>query len=375
MTNPFLFRMFILINVAFWGGFALPKQVPASDLQHMVASVKGSVRVKKAGRSKDVSAYIGMLIKDGDVVTLGKDSMAKVVCADRTLLNIDSSPYTVQCRANKAELKFKKSRVTRVRTGSFISDFPILISPRRTKLLSPHPKIRWTPVKSDSIYHVKVERGIQVVWEGDVSSATEITYPDNPQKARPLQPGVTYTVAITVGNRRSTEEKPGVNLGFTVLSQKEVKEVREAERKLRKLALPDEATRFLIANLYATWRLDVDNPGDAWALNAEAIQELESLPNTREPAILRMLGDLYQGLDLTFMAEDYYMKALTISEELKDKDLEGQALSQYALGKIFKVRFNKAEATRRLTLAKQLSESIGDLGFVQIIDQELAEIK
>jgi hypothetical protein len=380
MEKRFLFFISMLISIGFVdNGLTVSSQAQLSDGQHLILSVKGSVGVKKAGRSKDVSAFLGMSIKNGDVLTVGKEAIATILCADGTLLNVASSPYAVQCGANKRDNKphigiYKGSEMSEVRGGSVSDDFPIVISPRRTKLLNAHPKIRWTSVKPDSKYNVKVMRGTQIVWEQVVSNATEVAYPDTPKKVQPLQPGVTYRVIVTVGDRSSTEEKPGINLGFSVLRKREAEDVRKAEQELRDLGLSVEATRFLIANLYATWGLDPNKPrDDKWALNAEAIQELESLPNTQEPALPRILGDLYLALDLSYLAENHYTRALKLSED--QKDVEGQALSQRALGKVFKVRFNKDEAKRRLSLAKQLYESIGDLSLAQEINHELAELR
>jgi two-component system NtrC family sensor kinase len=103
---------------------------------------------------------------------------------------------------------------------------------------------------------------------------------------------------------------------------------------------PEVPTRLLIAELYANWVPDRPN---GKALIAEAIEMLEGLSDTKEPAIIRLSGDLYLTIGLNGQAEAYYMRALKLSQDAGD--LEGQALAQYALGIIFaKTKLNEGGA-------------------------------
>ena len=145
-----------------------------------------------------------------------------------------------------------------------------------------------------------------------------LSYPDS---APALQPGVNYRLIVTAGDRSSSEE-PGAGLGFSVLGAEEAKTVTEAEAKIRALGLAETPAALLIANVYATN-----------GLYAEAIEALERLPGSQEPAVLRLLGDLYVSTGLNRLAEERYLTALARSEALSD--VEGQAQAHHALGRVY----------------------------------------
>ena len=176
-----------------------------------------------------------------------------------------------------------------------------------------------------------------------MSGASELPYPES---APALQPGVTYRLVVMAGDRSSSEE-PGAGLGFSVLGAEEAKAVKDAEAKIRALGLTETGTALLIANVYATN-----------GLYAEAIEGLERLRGTQEPAVLRLLGDLYISTGLNRLAEERYAAALARSEALND--IEGQAQAQHALGRIYEALGNPAEARRHLSDALALYDRLGD---------------
>ena len=85
---------------------------------------------------------------------------------------------------------------------------------------------------------------------------------------------------------------------------------------------------------------------------------LERLRGTQEPAVLRLLGDLYISTGLNRLAEERYAAALARSEDLND--LEGQAQAHHALGRIYDALGNPADARRHLTDALALYDRLGD---------------
>src|SRR6185295_9573216 len=90
----------------------------------------------------------------------------------------------------------------------------------------------------------------------------------------------------------------------------------------KRLRLPETQTRFLIANLYA-----------AKELYAEAIEQLEALyPRMKEPAVVRMLGDLYAVIGLNREAEKKYLEALDLTPA---NDLDGLGAIQKDLARVY----------------------------------------
>src|SRR5262249_24350690 len=137
--------------------------------------------------------------------------------------------------------------------------FPLVLSPRLTKLLSDRPLLKWTEMKNASTYHVMV-RGPELVWTANVQDKTEIQYPDRAQK---LEPGQNYKLIVGLDDEKNSEMESAPGLGFSVLPSKERKVVLEEQKQLERLGLDEGPTQYLIAHLYASY-----------GLNAEAIQKL-----------------------------------------------------------------------------------------------------
>ena len=140
-----------------------------------------------------------------------------------------------------------------------------MLSPRKTRILSSHPLLRWSAVPGAGVYKVSV-RGPNLTWSADVTGTSEIAYPDG---APALQPGVTYKLSVAAGNRSSDEES-AAGLGFTLLKPDEAQAVKDGEARIRALGLSDAATRLLLANLYA-----------GQGLTAEATNQLENVAQSR----------------------------------------------------------------------------------------------
>jgi tetratricopeptide (TPR) repeat protein len=115
----------------------------------------------------------------------------------------------------------------------------------------------------------------------------------------------------------------------------------------------------LIAHLYA-----------AYDLNAEAIEQLEGIPETlQEPAPARLLGALYMAIGLSRHAEKHYLRALEISKKVNDE--EGQALAHKALGRIYDDALgNRNAAIQHLGSALKWYKQLGDLQTAREIEEE-----
>jgi hypothetical protein len=339
--------------------------------QHAISDVQGRVEVKRAGWDKFVPATVNMQVANGDLFQLTKKASAKVTCADLNAVHIQKSGERLHCDTAKLDFKFKGNGTRPPRAGDLVTEVPILVSPRRTKILDLHPTLRWAPVPGAATYTVKIKRGSDDIWSQEVKGATELKYPAG---APALTPGTTYKVEIIAGGR-SSDDEGAVNAGFSVLSQDDARAVRAVEERIRAGKHSAVVTAFLVANLYATWGVNPDDPRDErWALNAEAVEllEKETASQTDAPS-LRTLGHIYLTLGLSTLAEERYRRALQLSEAADD--VQGKALTHYAIARVFTVRFNRAEAKKWFLSARALFQSFGDADSVAKVDEELSKVE
>jgi hypothetical protein len=307
----------------------------------LIVGVQGDAAVKRAGWRDYAPALFGAPLRRGDLLRLGSAGSATVACADLKLATVEGGVSGYPCQtAPKTPLVYEGTLLNPTRGDGGSGDAPLVISPRKTKLLNPRPVLRWQPVPGVKTHKVSLQGAN---WATEVSGASELLYPEN---APALQPGVTYRLVVVAGDRSSSEE-PGAGLGFSILGAEEAKAVKGVEATIRALGLPKTAAALLIANVYATN-----------GLYAEAIEELERLRGAQEPAILRLLGDLYISTGLNRLAEERYASALAHSEVLND--IEGQAQAQHALGRIYEALGNPTEARRHLSDALALYDRLGD---------------
>jgi len=327
-------------------GCGAPQPTPARPAgggteSGLIVGVQGDAAVKRAGWRDYAPALFGAPLRRGDLLRLGSAGSATVACADLKLATVEGGVSGYPCQtAPRTPLVYEGTLLNPTRGDNGSGDTPLVISPRKTKLLNPRPVLRWQPMPGAKSYKLSL-RGTN--WTAEMSGASELPYPDS---APALQPGVTYRLVVTAGDRSSSEE-PGAGLGFSVLGAAEAKAVKEAEAKIRALSLTETATALLIANVYATN-----------GLYAEAVEGLERLPGPQEPAVLRLLGDLYISTGLNRLAEERYTTALARSEALSD--VEGQAQAQHALGRIYEALGNPTEARRHLSAALALYDRLGD---------------
>jgi len=327
-------------------GCGAPQPTPARPAgggteSGLIVGVQGDAALKRAGWRDYAPALFGAPLRRGDLLRLGSAGSATVACADLKLATVEGGVSGYPCQtAPRTPLVYEGTLLNPTRGDNGSGDTPLVISPRKTKLLNPRPVLRWQPMPGAKSYKLSLQG---TNWTAEMSGASELPYPDS---APALQPGVTYRLVVTAGDRSSREE-PGAGLGFSVLGAAEAKAVKEAEAKIRALSLTETATALLIANVYATN-----------GLYAEAVEGLERLPGPQEPAVLRLLGDLYISTGLNRLAEERYTTALARSEALSD--VEGMAQAQHALGRIYEALGNPAEARRHLSDALALYDRLGD---------------
>jgi hypothetical protein len=328
---------------------------------------KGTLKVQQGKKVAPVNAAEGMLVRRGYMLILDPTARAAVVCGDGRKRELapgrQGCPCTQPCTPEVCGINYGGSTIGPTRGPDTNGGlFPAIISPRQTRLRTLRPTIRWSPIAGatgKTAYTVTLygER-MQVVWTKEVASETRLDYPD---REPPLKPGQTYVVAITSGGRSSQEDhSPG--LGFTTLTAAQARALADEEARRRQMQLPEPQTRFLIANLYA-----------ARELYAEAIEQLEDLYTTmKEPAVVRMLGDLYAVIGLNREAEKKYLEALALTPA---DDLDGMGATQKDLAQVYESLGIIDRAIARLAAAKRAYQGLRNWAMVNAMSKDEQRLK
>jgi hypothetical protein len=333
-----------------------------SNAANLAVFIEGQVSVKRKGWTGYAPVVFGSSLRVGDLLHVDDSSHAKVVCSDLTLHDVPTGIGGVPCPSSPPVLQWVDgSLIDPTRGGLSDRSFPIVLSPRKTKLLSPFPLLRWTPV-SGAIAYAVIVRGTNFNWSSQVrADQSEIVYP---KLAPKLSDGIDYKLIVQTTDHRSSDVEPGKGWGFRILSPSDRNAVEKEQRSIENLGLLEGPTQFLIAYLYATH--DV---------NAEAIQRLESVSHKfKAAAVARLLGDLYLKVGLTRQAEASYLNSLDLCKN--EKDVEGEMLAHSALARIYEQAFgNRDSASQHFNAALALAEKIGDDLTADQTRKQLADLK
>lgn len=332
---------------------------------------KGILKVRQAMRGEMVDATEGMLVRRGYLLILDLTSTPNakvtVICGDGKTRELvpgpQGCPCTKPCTPEVCGILYDHTRLGPTRGPDTDQGlFPVVISPRRTMLRDLRPTIRWTPIagaKENTTYNVTLYGdGMKVIWSKDAISATRLAYPD---KEPPLTPGQTYKVVVSTDGLSSQQDRsPG--LGFTTLTADQARALADEENKRKQLKLPERQTRLLVANLYAARRL-----------YAEAIEQSEDLYATmKEPAVARMLGDLYAAIGLNREAEKRYLAALDMTPA---SDFDGQGLIQRDLAQVYENLGIFDQAIARLEEAIKAYRRLGNKALLIALLNEKRRLK
>src|SRR6266571_4931929 len=124
---------------------------------NLAVFIEGQVSVKRKGWTSYAPVVFGTSLRRGDLLRLDDSSRAKVVCSDLTLHDLSPGIGGVPCEGAQPLLRRPDgSMINATRSWPSDGSFPMVLSPRMTKLLSPHPVLRWTPVKGTTDYQVIV---------------------------------------------------------------------------------------------------------------------------------------------------------------------------------------------------------------------------
>jgi hypothetical protein len=353
-----------LLYGSFWLPFLqtglLEGQAVSSEPLNLIVQIDGQLKVKRPGWTAYAPVAFGTGLHAGDLLSLGESSRAKVACSDLTLHDVPAGNGGVPCSVSRGVIVWPGGGLINATRG-WPSDgsFPVVLSPRKTKLISAHPTLRWTSVKGATAYRVTV-RSENLSWSTVVTSATEVVYPE---KAPRLEAEVDYKLIVETSDGRSSEE-PGLGLGFSMVSSNEKKIVLQEQKQIEKWQLPDGPTQFLVAHLYADH-----------GLHAEAIERLEIVSQTfKAAAVKRLLGDLYMDVGLARQAEADYLNSLDQSKA--ENDDEGKMLLHKALAYIYgQVLGNKEMAGHHLNATLDVARKLGDDQTASQAGKQLAELK
>jgi hypothetical protein len=293
------------------------------------------------------------------LLKIDENSRARIVCSDLTLRDIAAGVTGVPCNSSRPVLQRPDgSIINTTRSWPTGATFPQVLSPRKTKLLSSQPLLRWAPVAGATGYKVTV-RGGGYNWATIVYSSTEITYP---AKAPKLQTGIDYKLIVETEHRSSYE--PGFDLGFSILKTEDQKRVLQEERQIENLGLPDGPTQFLLARLYASH-----------GLRAEAIEKLEhNLSTFKAAAVPKLLGDLYASIGLVRESETNDLNAIELAQS--ENDQIGLMFAHLALGRMYKQGLNNPRAAiMHFDSALDLANKLGDNLTATEAGESLAELK
>ena len=332
-------------------------QEASQQAANLIISVQGKVTIKRSGWSSDAPVAFGMNLSWGDLLFLDEQARVKVVCANLALYEVNAvAKAGVPCSGAQPLLRRPNGSLinpTRLNDHAF----PVVLSPRKTKLLSSHPVLRWTRIEGVTAYRVIV-RGIGLEWTAR-TTFNEMIYPEN---APALKPGVDYKLIVEAAGQSSSAE-PGFGLGFSILDSDEKKEVLKEEKRILNLDVSHDAVDFLIAHLYSTH-----------GLKAEAISRLETLSKAfKQAAVVRLLADLYLETGVARKAESLYLESLTLAKEQNDR--EGQMLAHLALAEIYeKALGNQSSAGEELKMVLALAKQLGDDKTIQQATSKLAEL-
>lgn len=232
---------------------------------------------------------------------------------------------------------------------------PYLISPRNTWLLIDRPLLRWNSVAGADRYTVSLLNGETVLWTKEANT-NQIVYPEDEAA---LQPGIDYTLLVKTTDRSSQEDEAEFQ-SFRLLPSAEAEVVKQAESLLPAEPTTDEAA-LLKANVYSGVELYSD---------AIATLEARVAQGTQSAIVYRELGKLYARAELSLLAENRYLQAVTLAEG----NLEEQAIVQAALGELYGTIQEDREAVRWLTQAKESYTTLGNQYQVQQLDAQLQQL-
>ncbi|MDJ0531223.1 MAG: hypothetical protein QNJ70_01795 [Xenococcaceae cyanobacterium MO_207.B15] len=198
---------------------------------------------------------------------------------------------------------------------------PYVISPRKTRLDTRQPRLRWNKVKDANYYTVKIFKDSEIVWQKEVKEAEF-----NSCEALPLEAGVSYSLIVESDNGYSSKTDSDRSLlEFQLLDEDKIRSLPDDAKKITDLGLSVDEETLELANLYF---------GQKYGLLAKATEILEQriAADSQTSEIYVTLGNLYLVVGLCSFAEEQYRKALALINP--EFELEEQIIAKAGLAKI-----------------------------------------
>ncbi|MEM8639642.1 MAG: hypothetical protein AAGG51_12620 [Cyanobacteria bacterium P01_G01_bin.54] len=251
-----------------------------------------------------------------------------------------------------------------------------VLSPRRSRLLNPQPRLRWLPVSGATHYTVRLLQDIatadtetqsilpehnadtksQVIWTAQTSD-TEIRY-----DGEMLQPGLKYRVEVTTETitDSSAEALPTNALIFSIVSAADREAIQSQVAELRQTTADPDEQQWAVADLYVEQ-----------GLVNEAIALLEDL-QSRQPenaALLVRLGNLYyRWLLLVEPSQGYYEQALQVAGE---EPSLARAVALEQLGHLQVIQLQPEAAIASFQAAQEVYRALGDRAAATALDRQI----
>jgi len=326
-----------------------------------ILQTEGDVQLQR-GDGRTFSPETGTLLYPDDRV-LATTGNAAILCQDNSITTVDSDwlngcpAATDECDPEAYNCPHRGDDLNVGNDG-----IPYIISPRRTKLLSDRPLLRWNGVEGVTEYTVELRENGVKIWSvvktiEAMETASwvqpevpmgwiEILYPvDQPA----LNPGSRYLLVVkTDTGLRSRETHIPGGFEFELLAGDAAETVRQKQSEIESQPFDDMAKAIAISQLYSDY-----------GLNAEAIDLLESLPE-KTSAVYQQLGNLYwENLRLVRQSSQTYLKAIELADP---NNLEMIAIAKDRVGQYYlEIGGEKREeAIRLLTEAQAAYEALGD---------------
>lgn len=338
-----------------------------------------NVVVRFAGEAEPRRAAVNMVVHKGDLLRVTRPVKATLICDNMTEpVALSSTPRNqpVPCSS------IPESGILIGRNGRSLdsttmgatarSDFPVIISPRSTKILNPRPILRWLSIPSTTTYRVTV-RWADGSWSTTVQTKrgekiNALTYPapcqlgENVECAPALTSLRSYKL-IVEANNRSSEEEGLAGLGFSLISPETRIVVEHESTKINQLTLDDSVKTKMLASLYVNYDL-----------NDEALRLLEqSVAVQEDPESIRLLGNIYLKIGFPVEAEYWYLKPREPALAANDSPV-GQAVTNETLGEIYESLGNRTEAVRHYKAALSTFRRLRDRIMIAQITRRLTEL-
>src|SRR6266849_5369458 len=109
----------------------------SSQAANLVVLIQGHPAIKRKNWTGFAPLTFGVNLQTGDLLRMDESSVAKVVCSDLKLRDIGGGTIGTPCTPSQEILRRPDGSLLRpTRTAPSEGSFPIVLSPRRTKLLS-----------------------------------------------------------------------------------------------------------------------------------------------------------------------------------------------------------------------------------------------